>query len=134
MLEFEPCSHVPVGESFTSLKCSPPWTPGCGGRFGPFWFCHHQCLLSLLGHAYLRKWLLLSDPDDFSAGARGYLKASLCVLGPGDESPVSTFLWVLLVALPPGCRGTKQRNKNNFSFSGVKEYLVIMRYVEQVGK
>ncbi|XP_073067752.1 dysferlin isoform X22 [Manis javanica] len=39
-------------------------------------------------HAYLRKWLLLSDPDDFSAGARGYLKASLCVLGPGDESPL----------------------------------------------
>uniref|UniRef100_A0A8D1LB19 Dysferlin n=1 Tax=Sus scrofa TaxID=9823 RepID=A0A8D1LB19_PIG len=43
---------------------------------------------SLLGHAYLRKWLLLSDPDDFSAGARGYLKASLCVLGPGDEAPL----------------------------------------------
>uniref|UniRef100_A0A3Q1LK13 Dysferlin n=1 Tax=Bos taurus TaxID=9913 RepID=A0A3Q1LK13_BOVIN len=40
------------------------------------------------GHAYLRKWLLLSDPDDFSAGARGYLKASLCVLGPGDEAPL----------------------------------------------
>lgn len=48
-------------------------------------------MLSLLGHAYLRKWLLLSDPDDFSAGARGYLKASLCVLGPGDEAPVSTL-------------------------------------------
>uniref|UniRef100_A0A452SAB8 Dysferlin n=1 Tax=Ursus americanus TaxID=9643 RepID=A0A452SAB8_URSAM len=41
-----------------------------------------------LRHAYLRKWLLLSDPDDFSAGARGYLKASLCVLGPGDEAPL----------------------------------------------
>uniref|UniRef100_A0A8C0XAP2 C2 domain-containing protein n=1 Tax=Castor canadensis TaxID=51338 RepID=A0A8C0XAP2_CASCN len=39
-------------------------------------------------HAYLRKWLLLSDSDDFSAGARGYLKASLCVLGPGDEAPL----------------------------------------------
>ncbi|XP_026633183.1 dysferlin isoform X1 [Microtus ochrogaster] len=39
-------------------------------------------------HAYLRKWLLLSDPDDFSAGAKGYLKASLCVLGPGDEAPL----------------------------------------------
>eukprot|EP00079_Xenopus_tropicalis_P032616 XP_017946387.1 PREDICTED: dysferlin [Xenopus tropicalis] len=39
-------------------------------------------------HAFLRKWLLLSDPDDFSAGAKGYLKVSLYVLGPGDESPV----------------------------------------------
>uniref|UniRef100_A0A452VC30 Dysferlin n=1 Tax=Ursus maritimus TaxID=29073 RepID=A0A452VC30_URSMA len=36
----------------------------------------------------IMKWLLLSDPDDFSAGARGYLKASLCVLGPGDEAPL----------------------------------------------
>lgn len=57
-------------------------------------------MLSLLGHAYLRKWLLLSDPDDFSAGARGYLKTSLCVLGPGDEAPVSTFPWVLLIVPP----------------------------------
>ncbi|NXA65601.1 DYSF protein, partial [Mohoua ochrocephala] len=39
-------------------------------------------------HAFLRKWLLLSDPEDFSAGAKGYLKVSACVLGPGDEAPV----------------------------------------------
>ncbi|NXI66531.1 DYSF protein, partial [Anseranas semipalmata] len=39
-------------------------------------------------HAFLRKWLLLSDPEDFSVGARGYLKVSLFVLGPGDEAPV----------------------------------------------
>uniref|UniRef100_A0A8B9ZGF3 Dysferlin n=1 Tax=Anas platyrhynchos TaxID=8839 RepID=A0A8B9ZGF3_ANAPL len=39
-------------------------------------------------HAFLRKWLLLSDPEDFSAGAKGYLKVSLFVLGPGDEAPM----------------------------------------------
>ncbi|KAJ6658561.1 hypothetical protein lerEdw1_019949 [Lerista edwardsae] len=39
-------------------------------------------------HTFLRKWLLLSDPEDFSAGAKGYLKVSLCVLGAGDEAPV----------------------------------------------
>ncbi|NXE71386.1 DYSF protein, partial [Calcarius ornatus] len=39
-------------------------------------------------HAFRRKWLLLSDPEDFSAGAKGYLKVSACVLGPGDEAPV----------------------------------------------
>ncbi|XP_034146168.1 dysferlin isoform X4 [Esox lucius] len=38
-------------------------------------------------HAFLRKWLLLSDPDDLSAGARGYLKVSLFVLAAGDEAP-----------------------------------------------
>ncbi|XP_048797655.1 dysferlin isoform X3 [Lagopus muta] len=39
-------------------------------------------------HAILRRWLLLSDPEDFTAGAKGYLKVSLLVLGPGDEAPV----------------------------------------------
>ncbi|XP_030306340.1 dysferlin isoform X6 [Calypte anna] len=39
-------------------------------------------------HCFLRKWLLLSDPEDFSAGAKGYLKVSIFVLGPGDEAPL----------------------------------------------
>uniref|UniRef100_A0A8C8RT37 Dysferlin n=1 Tax=Pelusios castaneus TaxID=367368 RepID=A0A8C8RT37_9SAUR len=39
-------------------------------------------------HALLRKWLLLSDAEDFSAGAKGYVKVSLFVLGPGDEAPL----------------------------------------------
>ncbi|XP_041041967.1 dysferlin isoform X1 [Carcharodon carcharias] len=39
-------------------------------------------------HAFLRKWLLLSDPDDLAAGARGYLKVNLIVLGSGDEAPI----------------------------------------------
>nr|XP_032808020.1 myoferlin-like isoform X1 [Petromyzon marinus] len=39
-------------------------------------------------HAFLRKWLLLSDPEDLAAGARGYLKVSLFVLATGDEAPV----------------------------------------------
>uniref|UniRef100_A0A8C3IJY9 Dysferlin n=1 Tax=Chrysemys picta bellii TaxID=8478 RepID=A0A8C3IJY9_CHRPI len=41
-----------------------------------------------LEHALLRKWLLLSDSEDFSAGAKGYVKVSLFVLGPGDEAPL----------------------------------------------
>ncbi|XP_072543799.1 dysferlin isoform X1 [Salminus brasiliensis] len=39
-------------------------------------------------HAILRKWLLLADPDDLSAGARGYLKVSMFVLAAGDEPPM----------------------------------------------
>ncbi|KAK3095803.1 hypothetical protein FSP39_019399 [Pinctada imbricata] len=38
-------------------------------------------------HAYINKWLLLSDPEDQMAGAKGYLKISVCVVGPGDEAP-----------------------------------------------
>ncbi|XP_026546763.1 dysferlin-like, partial [Notechis scutatus] len=30
----------------------------------------------------------MSDPEDFSVGAKGYLKVSLYVLGPGDEAPM----------------------------------------------
>ena len=39
-------------------------------------------------HALLNKWLLLGDPEDAMAGAKGYLKISAIVLGPGDEAPV----------------------------------------------
>uniref|UniRef100_A0A3Q2GR86 Dysferlin, limb girdle muscular dystrophy 2B (autosomal recessive) n=1 Tax=Cyprinodon variegatus TaxID=28743 RepID=A0A3Q2GR86_CYPVA len=38
-------------------------------------------------HCFLRKWLLLCDPDDLSAGVRGYLKVSVFVLASGDEPP-----------------------------------------------
>ncbi|XP_047438036.1 dysferlin isoform X2 [Mugil cephalus] len=38
-------------------------------------------------HCFLKKWLLLCDPDDISAGVRGYLKVSLFVLAAGDEPP-----------------------------------------------
>ncbi|XP_036002549.1 dysferlin isoform X4 [Fundulus heteroclitus] len=38
-------------------------------------------------HCFLRKWLLLCDPDDLSAGVRGYLKVSVFVLAAGDEPP-----------------------------------------------
>ncbi|XP_051982464.1 dysferlin-like isoform X2 [Xyrauchen texanus] len=39
-------------------------------------------------HAILRKWLLLADTNDLSAGARGYLKVSMFVLAAGDELPM----------------------------------------------
>ncbi|KAH9524694.1 hypothetical protein Btru_027538 [Bulinus truncatus] len=38
-------------------------------------------------HALVNKWVLLSDPDDSASGAKGYLKISACVMGPGDVSP-----------------------------------------------
>ncbi|XP_024595281.1 myoferlin isoform X2 [Neophocaena asiaeorientalis asiaeorientalis] len=39
------------------------------------------------GHAVMRKWLLLNDPEDTSSGAKGYVKVSMLVLGTGDEPP-----------------------------------------------
>ncbi|NXC21811.1 MYOF protein, partial [Corythaeola cristata] len=45
-------------------------------------FLFHAC------HAVMRKWLLLSDPEDTNSGAKGYMKVSMFVLGTGDEPPV----------------------------------------------
>ncbi|NXE72812.1 MYOF protein, partial [Cochlearius cochlearius] len=44
--------------------------------------------ITLSGHAVMRKWLLLSDPEDTNSGAKGYMKVSMFVLGTGDEPPV----------------------------------------------
>ncbi|XDV44943.1 hypothetical protein PO909_013147 [Leuciscus waleckii] len=39
-------------------------------------------------HCILKKWVLLSDPDDSSSGAKGYIKVSMFVVGAGDDPPV----------------------------------------------
>ncbi|NWW87418.1 MYOF protein, partial [Rhynochetos jubatus] len=52
------------------------------GHFNMFGGCF------ILGHAVMRKWLLLSDPEDTNSGAKGYMKVSMFVLGTGDEPPV----------------------------------------------
>nr|XP_026691852.1 myoferlin isoform X2 [Ciona intestinalis] len=41
-------------------------------------------------HAYVKKWLLLTDPDDNSNSTQGYLKITICVLGAGDQPPDET--------------------------------------------
>lgn len=40
----------------------------------------------------MKKWLLLSDPDDSNSGARGYLKVNMIIVGTGDEPPVHMLL------------------------------------------
>lgn len=42
-------------------------------------------------HSLVSKWLLLSDSEDSMSGAKGYLKVTINVLGPGDEVPVLYF-------------------------------------------
>ncbi|KAF7662453.1 hypothetical protein LDENG_00235470 [Lucifuga dentata] len=39
-------------------------------------------------HCIMRKWLLLNDPDDSSSAGKGYLKASIFIVGTGDDPPV----------------------------------------------
>ncbi|NXX23499.1 MYOF protein, partial [Podargus strigoides] len=61
--------HIALPGHFTILL-------GAGGAF------------FILGHAVMRKWLLLNDPEDTNSGAKGYMKVSMFVLGTGDEPPV----------------------------------------------
>ncbi|NXA15840.1 MYOF protein, partial [Sapayoa aenigma] len=53
---------------------------------GHFIMIGNVCFLS--GHAVMRKWLLLNDPEDTNSGPKGYMKVSMFVLGTGDEPPV----------------------------------------------
>lgn len=50
-------------------------------------------IYSQVKHSINRKWLLLSNEDDRMSGAKGYLKVSINILGPGDEPSVS---WTLI--------------------------------------
>ena len=43
-------------------------------------------------HSINRQWLLLSHEDDRMTGAKGYLKVSVNILGPGDEAPTNETL------------------------------------------
>ncbi|KAL5475170.1 hypothetical protein EMCRGX_G027237 [Ephydatia muelleri] len=36
-------------------------------------------------HCFIHKWLLLTNPEDSSSSAKGYVKVSINVIGPGDE-------------------------------------------------
>ena len=67
----------------------------------PLSFYHLLCLSVCLSlylyvisdHCFIHKWLLLTDPEDPSAGAKGYLKISINVIGPGaDPKPSPSTL------------------------------------------
>ncbi|CAF3639300.1 unnamed protein product [Adineta steineri] len=44
-------------------------------------------IYSQIKHSINRKWLLLSNDNNRMTGAKGYLKVSVNILGPGDEAP-----------------------------------------------
>ncbi len=48
-------------------------------------------------HSLTRKWLLLSDTGDQVTSAKGYLKISVNILGPGDEIPVSCSVEIIIL-------------------------------------
>lgn len=44
-----------------------------------------NALLTTTEHQFHHKWAILSDPDDISAGLKGYVKCDVAVVGKGDN-------------------------------------------------
>lgn len=46
----------------------------------------NDCLVPWLPeHQFYHKWAILSDPEDLTAGLKGYLKCDIAVVGKGDN-------------------------------------------------
>lgn len=43
---------------------------------------------NLLDHQFYHKWALLTDPEDFISGPKGYLKCDIGIIGKGDTVKV----------------------------------------------
>lgn len=40
-------------------------------------------------HQFYHKWAMLTDPDDITAGCKGYIKCDITVLAKGDNAKTS---------------------------------------------
>lgn len=47
-------------------------------------------LHSVIDHQFYHKWALLTDPDDFISGPKGYLKCDIGIIGKGDTMKMQT--------------------------------------------
>lgn len=79
------CVCVPPG---ASVSFRPSWGSGprrllsraaCPGRQV------QSALVTPAEHQFHHKWAILSDPDDISAGLKGYVKCDVAVVGKGDN-------------------------------------------------
>ncbi|XP_036066303.1 otoferlin isoform X4 [Oryzias melastigma] len=52
--------------------------PTLGTILNQFIYCHPE-------HQFYHKWAILSDPDDITAGCKGYVKCDIAVVGKGDN-------------------------------------------------
>lgn len=44
-----------------------------------------NCTVYIPEHQFYHKWAILSDPDDITAGCKGYIKCDIAVVGKGDN-------------------------------------------------
>lgn len=61
------------------------------GRNDGKWFLAIEFIgrwFSFADHQFYHKWALLTDPDDFISGPKGYLKCDIGIIGKGDTVKV----------------------------------------------
>lgn len=51
-------------------------------------FSCYILMLHFADHLFFHKWALLTDPDDFLSGPKGYLKCDVGIIGKGDTVKV----------------------------------------------
>lgn len=56
-------------------------------------------LCSPADHLFYHKWALLTDPDDFLSGPKGYLKCDVGIIGKGEYSITAKLDWNSIVIL-----------------------------------
>ena len=44
-----------------------------------------KCSSFFVEHQFYHKWAALSDPEDITAGCKGYIKCDIAVVGKGDN-------------------------------------------------
>lgn len=59
-------------------RCSSFFYANNCSKLGP------DSLMPLSEHQFYHKWAILSDPDDITAGCKGYIKCDIAVVGKGD--------------------------------------------------
>lgn len=52
------------------------------------WFEVFQFSTLFADHQFYHKWALLTDPEDFISGPKGYLKCDIGIIGKGDTVKV----------------------------------------------
>uniref|UniRef100_A0A8C6LUH1 Otoferlin a n=1 Tax=Nothobranchius furzeri TaxID=105023 RepID=A0A8C6LUH1_NOTFU len=77
------CVEVGDDKKYTSMKES----TNCPyyNEVQMFLNSNHKCSLLMCRHQFYHKWAILSDPDDITAGCKGYIKCDIAVVGKGDN-------------------------------------------------
>lgn len=89
----------------------------------------------MVDHQFYHKWALLTDPDDFISGPKGYLKCDIGIIGKGDtvkvppkseKDPDDIEAYVFFLLFFNKIEFVKQKKKKIFFVSNTEIYFYLM--------